>query len=223
MDLSLIHILTYGKSDSVATIWSEAFCQKNHIHLDYAQSILMVDNYLPSFDMEEEILIDKKTDAQIQIAKENIEKRMKFIPEPDQAAKDLYAMASKRFAKQMCIRDRVIGATLNMTMGIKVSSLMVEEGYGYASDASMVIMLLSLGSMISGFLFGKLYKILKNYILSVGFIITAIAMIIIGLSHTVWMSVLGGFLVGFGFRVMMPTPVSYTHLDVYKRQPFIYH
>ena len=24
-------ILTYGKSDSVATIWSEAFCQKNHI------------------------------------------------------------------------------------------------------------------------------------------------------------------------------------------------
>ena len=56
-------ILTYGKSDSVATIWSEAFCQKNHIHLDYAQSILMVDNYLPSFDMEEEILIDKKTDA----------------------------------------------------------------------------------------------------------------------------------------------------------------
>lgn len=113
-----------------------------------------------------------------------------------------YGRFSKVFVFMILI---VIGATLNMTMGIKVSSLMVEEGYGYASDASMVIMLLSLGSMISGFLFGKLYKILKNYILSVGFIITAIAMIIIGLSHTVWMSVLGGFLVGFGFRVMMPT------------------
>ena len=106
-----------------------------------------------------------------------------------------YGRFSKVFVFMILI---VIGATLNMTMGIKVSSLMVEEGYGYASDASMVIMLLSLGSMISGFLFGKLYKILKNYILSVGFIITAIAMIIIGLSHTVWMS-------GFGFRVMMPT------------------
>lgn len=98
----------------------------------------------------------------------------------------------------------VIGATLNMTMGIKVSSLIVEQDYGSASDASTVIMLLSLGAMISGFLFGKMYKIFKNYIMSVGFTITALAMFIIGISNTSWMTVLGGFLVGFGFRVMMP-------------------
>lgn len=98
----------------------------------------------------------------------------------------------------------VIGATLNMTMGIKVSSLIVEQGYGSASDASTVIMLLSLGAMISGFLFGKMYKIFKNYIMFVGFTITALAMFIIGISNTSWMTVLGGFLVGFGFRVMMP-------------------
>lgn len=98
----------------------------------------------------------------------------------------------------------VIGATLNMTMGIKVSSLIVEQGYGSASDASTVIMLLSLGAMISGFLFGKMYKIFKNYIMSVGFTITALAMFIIGISNTSWMTVLGGFIVGFGFRVMMP-------------------
>lgn len=98
----------------------------------------------------------------------------------------------------------VIGATLNMTMGIKVSSLIVEKGYGSASDASTVIMLLSLGAMISGFLFGKMYNIFKNYIMSVGFMITALAMFIIGISNTSWMTVLGGFLVGFGFRVMMP-------------------
>ena len=98
----------------------------------------------------------------------------------------------------------VIGATLNMTMGIKVSSLIVEQGYGSASDASTVIMLLSLGAMISGFLFGKMYNIFKNYIMSVGFTITALAMFIIGISNASWMTVLGGFLVGFGFRVMMP-------------------
>ena len=38
--------------------------------------------------------------------------------------------------------------------------------------------------------------------------ITAIAMIIIGLSNTIWMTVLGGFLVGFGFRIMMPCLTS---------------
>ena len=115
--------------------------------------------------------------------------------------KQQYGHFSMVFAFMILI---IIGATLNMTMGIKVSSLIVEEGYGYASDASTVIMLLSLGSMISGFIFGKLYKILKNYIISVGFIITAMAMILIGFADTVWMCVLGGFLVGFGFRVMMP-------------------
>ena len=98
----------------------------------------------------------------------------------------------------------IIGATLNMTMGIKVSSLIIEEGYGNASDGSTVIMFLSLGAMVSGFLFGKIYRIIRNYILSLGFAITAIAMFIIGISENVWLTVLGGFLVGFGFRVMMP-------------------
>lgn len=102
----------------------------------------------------------------------------------------------------------IVGATLNMTMGIKVSSLIVEEGYGEAGNGSTVIMFLSLGSMLSGFLFGKVYRVLKNYILSIGFMITAVAIIIIGLSNTIWMTVLGGFLVGFGFRVMMPCLTS---------------
>lgn len=102
----------------------------------------------------------------------------------------------------------IIGATLNMTMGIKVPSLIVEEGYGNASDGSTVIMFLSLGAMLSGFLFGKVYKVLKNYILSISFIITAIAMIIIGFSNEIYTTILGGFLVGFGFRVMMPCLTS---------------
>ena len=98
----------------------------------------------------------------------------------------------------------IIGATLNMTMGIKVSSFIVEEGFGNASAGSMVIMFLSLGATISGFLFGQLYKKLKNYVLPVGFLMSAIAMIVIGLSQQTWTIVLGGFLLGFGFRVMMP-------------------
>lgn len=93
-------ILTYGKNDSIATTWCENFCKENGIHLDYAQSILMVDNYLPSFDMEEEMEIDKKVDEQIQVALDNINQRVKLIPEPSQAAKDLYAVASQRFARE---------------------------------------------------------------------------------------------------------------------------
>jgi len=90
-------ILTYGKNDSVATTWSESFCKENGICVDYIQSILMVDNYLPSFDMEEEMEIDKKEDEQIRKTLNHIQQRTKFIPQPDQAAKNLYAIASQRF------------------------------------------------------------------------------------------------------------------------------
>ncbi|MFQ6792356.1 MAG: MFS transporter [Thomasclavelia sp.] len=97
-----------------------------------------------------------------------------------------------------------IGAVLNMTMGIKISALIEEIGYGTASDGSLVLMLLSFGSMLSGFLFGKMFKMLKDYILSLGFIVVAIAMLIIGISNNMILTVIGGFLIGFGFRVMMP-------------------
>ncbi len=101
-----------------------------------------------------------------------------------------------------------IGAILNMTMGVKVSTLMVNEGYGQSSDASLVIMFLSFGAMLSGFLFGRIYKLVGNYILPLGFSVVALAMYLIGISNNVYLTVLGGFLVGFGFRVMMPTLTS---------------
>lgn len=95
-------------------------------------------------------------------------------------------------------------AILYMTMGIKVASLMTSAGYASASDASTVIMLLSLGSMIAGFTFGKIIKVLKEYTLPIAFIILASAMCLIGLSNTTTMTVIAGFLVGFGFRMVLP-------------------
>ncbi|MFV0394654.1 MAG: MFS transporter [Coprobacillaceae bacterium] len=95
-------------------------------------------------------------------------------------------------------------AILYMTMGIKVSTLMTSEGYASASDASTVIMLLSLGAMISGFLFGKILKLLKDFILPTAFALLALAMFLIGISNTTVITVLGGFITGFGFRMILP-------------------
>lgn len=113
-------LLTYGKNDSVASTWSQSFCQDNHIHVDYVQTIKMVDNYLPSFDMEEEMAMDKKVDEQIKVAIENINKKTAYIPEPTQAGKDLYAVASKRFqehpelnnGESIMISDMCAGCTI---------------------------------------------------------------------------------------------------------------
>ena len=40
-------ILTYGSRDTVAGVWCEKFCQEQGLHVDFIQTIKMVDNYLP--------------------------------------------------------------------------------------------------------------------------------------------------------------------------------
>ena len=87
-----------------------------------------------------------------------------------------------------------------MIMGIKISSLMISEGYGMASDASFVIILLSLGGISAGLLFGKILKVFKNYTASVGLMILAVAMGILSQSQNLIFTFIGGYLRGFGFE-----------------------
>lgn len=93
---------------------------------------------------------------------------------------------------------------LYMTMGIKVSTLMTTEGYATASDASMVIIFLSLGSMVSGVLFGKIVKVLKQYSLILGFLLLALAMFLIGYANSAVLVIISGFIIGFAFRMVFP-------------------
>lgn len=95
-------------------------------------------------------------------------------------------------------------AILYMTMGIKVSTLMTREGYGSASDASIVIIFLSFGAMISGVLFGKILKTLKRYTLTLGFSLLAVSMFMIGLANSVLTVMMSGFLIGLAYRMVFP-------------------
>lgn len=110
-------ILTYGNKDSVAGIWSEKFCQNHGIKVHYIQTIKMVDNYLPSFDMEEQQALDKKEDEQIKMAIENIQKRVQSIPSPTKEGIAAYEMVSQRFqehpelnnGESILMSDRCVG------------------------------------------------------------------------------------------------------------------
>lgn len=89
-------ILTYGKEDSVGTVWAESFCQKQGIKVHYAHTIKMVDNYLPSFDMEEEMTIDKKVDEQLQAILKDLQVRKQFIKQPTETGAKLYEIVCQR-------------------------------------------------------------------------------------------------------------------------------
>lgn len=67
-------ILTYGRIHGGAAELAEEFLKGCGKQADYIQSILMVDNFLPSFDMEEEIAIapEKKVEEQLAAIKTDI-------------------------------------------------------------------------------------------------------------------------------------------------------
>lgn len=101
-----------------------------------------------------------------------------------------------------------IAAMLYMIMGIKIASLMNEVGYGTASDASFVIIVLSLGGISAGLFFGKILKILKQYTTTIGLLLLSLAMLILGMSQHLIMTFIGGFLIGFGFKIFMPSLID---------------
>lgn len=71
-------ILTYGHANFGAAALAAELCNKQQF--DYIRTILMVDNYLPAFDMNKETATDKKVDEQLEKLKEGIKTREKSIP-----------------------------------------------------------------------------------------------------------------------------------------------
>ena len=112
-----------------------------------------------------------------------------------------------------------VAASLYMTMGIKVSTLITTAGYGNASDASLVIILLSLGAITAGTLFSKIIKIFKQLTPIIGLLILALAMFLIGISNSMIITLAGGFLTGFGFKIFMPYLIGRINNSQIKNTP----
>lgn len=70
-------VLTYGKIHGGAAELADKYLKQCGIRADYINTIMMVDNYLPSFDMKEQLAIDpdKKVHEHIAIIKEDIESK----------------------------------------------------------------------------------------------------------------------------------------------------
>lgn len=99
-------------------------------------------------------------------------------------------------------------AMLYMTYGIKIASLISTVGYGAPSDASFVIMFLSLGGIGAGIFFGRIIKITKEYSATVGLAILAVTMVLFSVSHSLVLTFVGGLLSGIGFKIFMPALID---------------
>lgn len=72
-------ILTYGMLHGGAAELADKYVKSVGKKLDYAKAIIMVDNFLPNFDMTEQCLTDKKIPENLAVIKADISSRKKQI------------------------------------------------------------------------------------------------------------------------------------------------
>lgn len=76
----LFSIITFGNYDcNVIESWNK-FAIEHNVHFNYITTIKMVDNYLPVFDMAEQIKMDKQEEAQLQQAVADVLQEKNHIP-----------------------------------------------------------------------------------------------------------------------------------------------
>lgn len=132
--------------------------------------------------------------------------------EPSDAIEDSEAAANKVHQGKQHGYGRLAGymgfifivAVFYMIIGVKVSEIIVDRGFGTSTDASYVILLLSIGATLSGFIFGNLEKRLKRLMMPVGLTLLGIASVLISIAHSNINVYIAGFITGIGFRMILP-------------------
>ena len=72
-------ILTYGNRHGGAAELAEQLCRECGVRVDYINVLLMVDNWLPSFDMDEQRRIDKNVQGQLDAILSDLKERREMI------------------------------------------------------------------------------------------------------------------------------------------------
>ncbi|MCM1194290.1 MAG: EFR1 family ferrodoxin [Acetatifactor muris] len=94
-------VLTYGNIHGGAAELAEAMLESFGKKADYINTVRMVDNFLPGFDMKEQIAIDpeKKVDEHIAMIKADIDAKKKWHQEVTQEDRDHHQSYLERTSK----------------------------------------------------------------------------------------------------------------------------
>lgn len=95
----LYFVITYGCDVSDAPEYAAKLCREQYgLQVDYIAPFLTVDNYLPHFDMEVEMGMEKHEDEQLEKIKADIAAQKREIPEASDWGRELHRMVKERDA-----------------------------------------------------------------------------------------------------------------------------
>ena len=107
----IFSVVTFGNAATTTVEYCVDCAKKNGININYAQSILMVDNYLPVFDMTQQMAMDKHVDENLAKILEDIGAHKNFIAESE------LGMFNKDMLKQM--QDQHFSMTAERLLELK--------------------------------------------------------------------------------------------------------
>lgn len=79
----IFSVITYGNFAANVCDWWNKFTNEHDLHQQYIKSVLMVDNYLPVFDMNEQLKIDKHTDENLATIIDELTAHKEYIEKGD--------------------------------------------------------------------------------------------------------------------------------------------
>lgn len=98
---------------------------------------------------------------------------------------------------------------LNFPIMMNLSVLFEQRNAGGAAVAATTLSLYTVFGCIAGFLFGQLFKMIKKYIIAIGFAICATGALLVFLGQTALIMTIGTVMLGFGFSMIFPACMAW--------------
>lgn len=141
-----------------------------------------------------------------------------FLPEPAQApvTAETQKAPKEKLPVKLFIIVLVYGIyTLSVyPMLVNMSTLIVERGMGTTATAGIVLALLTIGGMVAGSVFGKLFKISGRFIMAVGYALAAIGFALVVFASNIALLSVGVFIEGFAMSTLIPASMMLISMTV---------
>ncbi|MBT2649857.1 MFS transporter [Bacillus sp. ISL-34] len=94
--------------------------------------------------------------------------------------------------------------TIFINYNIQITPLILEKNIGNATNGSNMIAFIGLGAFIAGFVFGKVFQLLKDYTIPASLLLLGVFMYVTTISESIFLTTLCSMVIGFSFRSIMP-------------------
>lgn len=124
----IFSVITYGNFAANVADWWNDFCKEKNVANKYINTLLMVDNYLPVFDMNEQIKIDKKIPENLAAIVADVDGKKEYISHfdvDDQMKGWLKQLQAEHFPMQA---ERLLALNEEACVGCGICSTVCPHG-----------------------------------------------------------------------------------------------